>query len=143
LHLLGCILEMCNWNKYSAFSLLHLQSTNSTYHMITPTNFITMSLSTTKKSTMSLAFVPICPASSPNAKQNTIIPGTWVECLKTLAYISDIGANHCQQICGISYLFFNTAIFTFNSLRPSASYSKYLNLSIKTSALLPHSVLTP
>lgn len=44
--------------------------------MTTPTNFMTISLSTTKKSTMSLALVPICPARSPNARQNTIIPAT-------------------------------------------------------------------
>ena len=91
------------WNIYSAVSLLHVKCANSTHHMITPTNFMTMSLSTTKKSTMSLALAPICPASNPNAKQNTIIPGTWVECLNTLAYISDIGANHCQQIHSVSH----------------------------------------
>ena len=60
---------------------------------------------------MSLAFAPICPASSPNAKQNTIIPGTRVAYLNTLAYVFDIGADHCQQIHCVSHIVFSTAIF--------------------------------
>lgn len=66
----------------------HIQTFKKGFYLahqmiIIPTNFMTISLSTTKKSTISFPFGPNCPAIIPKVMQNMIRPMTFIPSLYT------------------------------------------------------------